>query len=88
MRVTTFKPQETHKRSFAAFDIVLIDEASMINNELWGCCRGNGAVHRCEDYLMGDAAQLPPVNEEISPVFSQVSNRYSLTKLSVMWLTN
>jgi len=30
--------------------------------------------------FMGDAAQLP-VNEEISPVFSQVSNRYSLTQI-------
>jgi len=37
--------------------------------------------------FMGDAAQLPPVNE-ISPVFSQVSNRYSSLKLSVMWLKN
>jgi len=38
-----FKPvkRRDKRASFAAFDIV-IDEASMINNELWGCC-SNGA---------------------------------------------
>jgi len=31
--------RDDKRASFAAFDIVLIDEASMINNELWGCCK-------------------------------------------------
>jgi len=33
----TFKPiRDVTRASFAAFDIVLIDESSMINAELWG----------------------------------------------------
>lgn len=80
----TFKPvkRRDKRASFAAFDIVLIDEASMINNELWGLLQE--AMARYTDVkiiFMGDAAQLPPINEEISPVFSQVSNRYCLTQI-------
>lgn len=80
----TFKPSNKRDKraSFAAFDIVLIDEASMINAELWGLLQE--AMARYTDVkiiFMGDAAQLPPVNEEISPVFSQVSNRYCLTQI-------
>lgn len=80
----TFKPKKQYdKRAlFAAFNIVLIDEASMINNELWKLLQQAMARYTSVKIIfMGDAAQLPPVNEEISPVFSQVSNRYALTQI-------
>jgi len=72
------------RASFAAFDIVLIDEASMINNELWAAARGNGAVHRCEDYFMGDAAQF--LNEKFRPCSPKSATVTASLKLSVMWL--
>ena len=80
----TFKPDRKRDKRvfFAAFDIVLIDEASMINNELWGLLLDAMARFTgVKVIFMGDAAQLPPVNEEISPVFTHVSNRYVLTQI-------
>ncbi len=80
----TFKPKKQHDKraSFAAFDIVLVDEASMINAELWGLLQEAMARYTSVKIIfMGDFAQLPPVNEEISPVFSHVSNRYALTQI-------
>lgn len=80
----TFKPvkRRDKRASFAGFDIVLIDESSMINNELWGLLQEAMARYTCVKVIfMGDSAQLPPVNEEMSPVFSQVSNRYCLTQI-------
>ncbi len=80
----TFKPDKKRDKrvSFAAFDIVLVDEASMINAELWGLLQEAMArFTRVKVIFMGDAAQLPPVNEEISPVFAHISNRYVLTQI-------
>ena len=80
----TFKPDKKSdkKISFAAFDIVLIDEASMINNELWGLLQDAMTRYtKVKLIFMGDSAQLPPVNEEISPVFAQVNNRFVLTQI-------
>lgn len=80
----TFKPSKKYDKraSFAAFDIVLIDEASMINAELWKLLQEAMARYTSVKIIfMGDNAQLPPVNEEISPVFSQVANRYCLTQI-------
>ena len=80
----TFKPTKRRdKRTlFAAFDIVLIDEASMINNELWELLQEAMARYTLVKVIfMGDSAQLPPVNEEISPVFAHISNRYVLTQI-------
>ncbi|WP_404785227.1 ATP-dependent RecD-like DNA helicase [Altericista sp. CCNU0014] len=52
------------------YDLIVLDEASMVNNELWthimfGLANGSSAKLIC----MGDPAQLPPVGEEASQVF-------------------
>lgn len=80
----TFKPdwKRDKKVAFSAFDIVLVDEASMVNQELWELTQeAMGRYPDVKIIFMGDSAQLPPVGETISPVFANVSNRYCLTQI-------
>lgn len=58
------------------YDFVIIDEASMINQELY-----NMIVEKTKDtetkvLFMGDPAQIPPVGEKESVVFNQNSNEF------------
>lgn len=55
----------------SSFDYVFIDETSMMNQELWGFVREEIECSYGTKYVfIGDPYQLPPVNEEESPVFS------------------
>lgn len=80
----TFKPQRSYGStcSFPAYDFIVIDEASMINAEMWKLLQE--AMQRYRDVkiiFMGDSAQLPPVNEDVSPVFTEVKNSFCLTQV-------
>lgn len=62
--------------TMADYKLVIIDEASMINSELY-----NMIVALITDYgtkilFMGDPAQLPPVGEKESAVFNQTTNEF------------
>jgi exodeoxyribonuclease V len=75
--------QEVFKRAPNAkpveADVIIIDEASMIDNWLFGLIEadtiGRGVVH------VGDRGQLPPVGEPVSPVFTSISSRSRLTEI-------
>lgn len=58
------------------FDVVIVDECSMIGADLLSMIRG-----RPKFIFVGDPAQLPPVNEIFSPVFRSVGLRWSLSKI-------
>lgn len=58
------------------FDVVLVDECSMIGVDLMKFIRT-----RAKLIFVGDSAQLPPVNEPDSPVFKTVGLRYSLSEI-------
>jgi intein/homing endonuclease len=64
------------------YDFVIIDEAFMINQDLY-----NMIVEKTKDIeikvlFMGDPAQIPPVGEKESVVFSQQTNEFhQLTKI-------
>jgi len=58
------------------YDVVVVDECSMIGSELLACIRGRAKI-----VFVGDPAQLPPVNEDLSPVFRLVGLRWSLSKI-------
>jgi exodeoxyribonuclease V len=53
------------------YDLIVLDEASMVNQELWTHIMF-GLANCCSAKLicMGDPAQLPPVREQESPVFN------------------
>ena len=58
------------------YDWVIIDEASMINLDLYvkihELCEGSGT----KILFMGDPAQIPPVGEKESAVFNQITNEF------------
>ena len=52
--------------------ILFIDEASMINSELWLLIRKHAS--KCKIVYIGDPYQLTPVKEDVSNIFSMVDN--------------
>lgn len=66
------------------YDIVFLDECSMVSQELWDCIQKefskNILSYQPKLILMGDPAQLNPVNEKKSPTFA-VKNRAILTQV-------
>lgn len=81
--VITFKPakkKDKNKKSLGSFKYLIVDEASMLNNELYECIKENR-----KDVVviyMGDPAQIPPVNEVYSKPFDD-NNPDKLYKLEL-----
>lgn len=64
------------------YNWVVIDEASMINSELLKLIKEQTKYARVKVLFMGDAAQLPPINEDISQVFMDKDiEKFELTKV-------
>ncbi|MFW6273193.1 MAG: AAA family ATPase, partial [bacterium] len=65
------------------YNMVIIDEASMINRELYDLIKEQTKYSRTKVLFMGDPAQIPPVGEKESVVFTQTDNKYfhQLTKV-------
>ena len=62
------------------YNFVIIDEASMINKELFELIKKLTEGSRTKVLFMGDPAQIPPVGEKESVVFTQ-------TDIEIHWLT-
>jgi len=64
------------------YDLVIIDEASMINQELYNLIIGITIDYKMKILFMGDPAQIPPVGEKMSAVFEQKEiELHQLTKI-------
>lgn len=64
------------------YNFVIIDEASMINQELYDLILEKTKDSRTKILFMGDPAQIPPVGEKESVVFNQATNEFhQLTKI-------
>lgn len=61
------------------YDLVIIDECSMIDSELWAIIQSEVFTHDKQVVLLGDDAQLPPINDPVSPIFSESLPHYKLT---------
>jgi len=76
---------EKFKR-FVDYDVIVIDEVSMINIDMYDKIK-NILVHKNVEtkvIWVGDRAQLPPVNEDTSPVFTTLETTpfyYLLTEV-------
>lgn len=62
------------------YDLVIIDEASMINLELFNMIREKTKGTTTKVLFMGDPAQIPPVGEKESAIFTQED-------IEIYWLT-
>lgn len=75
-----FNPIATPKIS--DYNFVIIDEASMINQELYDLIIDMTLNTRTKVLFMGDPAQIPPVGEKESVVFKQDNKEFhQLTKI-------
>jgi exodeoxyribonuclease-5 len=69
--------------TIADYNFVVIDEASMINQELYDLILDKTTGIRTKVLFMGDPAQIPPVGEKASVVFQQDATKefHQLTKM-------
>lgn len=60
----------SQKNHLEQFDLVIVDECSMVNAELFGYLEAAATAAPCKIILTGDPAQIPPVNANgDSPAF-------------------
>ena len=86
--ISTFDPaQPQFKQKYTPlmpnYRLVVMDEGSMINSELLRHILRVAKTHCVKILFMADKAQLPPVNEQISEIFSHedIRSKFQLTKV-------
>ncbi|MDX2213198.1 MAG: AAA family ATPase [Oculatellaceae cyanobacterium bins.114] len=78
-----FRADRTGENHFDRYRLVIVDEASMINAEMWDLLVAavSTLTQQTQLLFVGDIAQLPPVNEPESHVFTQIHHRSDLTEV-------
>lgn len=76
-----FSPKK--KPTIEYYKLVVVDEASMLNRDLWDMLKIQARRFNTKLLLMGDMAQLPPIKEDISKVFTDpdIGYKFELTKV-------
>ena len=78
-------PKFKEKRSpdFSKYNLVVVDESSMVNKALTKSLLAIAARFKTKVLFMGDKAQLPPIGEVVSDIFTteQISYKYQLTEV-------
>ena len=72
---------EGKRSKISQYDLIIIDESSMISSKLWNLLKQIVVKHNLKIIFVGDNAQLNPVNEEESIVFSKVYNKAELIEV-------
>jgi len=91
-RVITHEGKEEYKAEFGGgtieeFDIVLVDEVSMLDNELYVQLLNSAEYSKTILLFIGDRGQIPPVNGGESRLFTEkLENNFNLTKISTSWI--
>jgi len=71
------------------YNLVIIDEASMINIDLYNLIKEKVKNHKTKVLFIGDIAQIPPVGEKESVVFNDINiEKHYLTKIERQQDTN
>ena len=76
-----FVPDPDQKSSFEKYALVVVDECSMVNQNLWELLITEVACFHTSVQMLfvGDSAQLPPINEVCSETFVAIANKAQLT---------
>lgn len=82
----TMLSQEKQPLTFV-YDAVCIDEASMVTDEIFELLMTTARITGTSVLFIGDIAQLNPVNEDVSKVFT-IKNQYKLTEMVRQALDN
>ena len=72
---------EGKRSKISQYDLIIIDESSMISSKLWNLLKQIVVKHNLKIIFVGDNAQLNPVNEEESLIFSKVYNKAELIQV-------
>ena len=76
------KLEKTGKRVNLNHSLIFIDESSMINHELHVAIKDSvTSSEDCKVIFIGDKYQLPPVKENICPVFNESANTFFLKEI-------
>ncbi|MEL6551930.1 MAG: AAA family ATPase [Cyanobacteria bacterium J06621_11] len=78
-----FEPDRDRKNLTTEYDLVVVDECSMINEDMWTLLVNSVSKFTQNTQLLfvGDSAQLPPVGETESPCFEKIIERSDLTEV-------
>ncbi len=63
------------------YDLIILDEASMVSRNLWELLQDAAPRRKTKIIMLGDPAQLPPVNEPSSVIFDENISRTKLTEV-------
>lgn len=86
-RVITYEGKEEYKADFSGgiiteFDIVLVDEVSMLDNELYQTLLTSAMMNKIMLLFIGDRGQIPPVNGGESVLFtSDLDGNFNLSDI-------
>lgn len=72
---------DSGEERISEFDLVIIDEASMVNTNLIEYVKKKTALADTKIVFIGDKQQLPPVNESESPIWRMFKLDYELTEV-------
>lgn len=75
-----FKKSYNDESVIQDYDLVVVDETSMVNKELWRYLAEEANMFT-RLLFMGDPAQLPPVNEAISQSFVEINESSHLSEV-------
>ena len=78
-----FEPDRDRKNLTTEYQLVVVDECSMINQEMWTLLVNSvsSLTDGTQLLFVGDSAQLPPVGEDEAPCFEQIFHRTDLTEV-------
>ncbi|MGC1307873.1 MAG: AAA family ATPase [Phormidesmis sp.] len=78
-----FEPDQGRKNLTTEYDLVVVDECSMINQEMWELLVNSVSrfTQGTQLLFVGDSAQLPPVGEVEAPCFERILYRSDLTEV-------
>jgi ATP-dependent exoDNAse (exonuclease V) alpha subunit len=78
-----FQIDQKQRSQFDRYRLVIVDECSMVNEELWELLVNavSNLYHGTQILFVGDPAQLPPVNEPESACFRNILHRSELTEV-------
>jgi ATP-dependent exoDNAse (exonuclease V) alpha subunit len=78
-----FQPDRKQRSQIDRYRLVVVDECSMVNGELWELLVSavSDLYRNTQILFVGDPAQLPPVNEQESACFRQIVHRSALTEV-------
>lgn len=78
----------TNQKLMNNFRLIIIDEASMVNADLFQVIVEEAASKKTKILFIGDLKQLPPIKEEISLTLSKPVYKYNLTQVVRQEVTN